>query len=169
VVATATADSSASTSVALGESASTAIERQRKQELLARKARERRAQKLVNEIIQVRLNQNHCPPINGFTVASQAFMEEHLMKRIENGGANEEDKYAAYFPFSSVGVYSVRSGTMGSFVGRTPIFHGERERISLLPLPHLRLAVLQSRHPMLLPTSPIWPMNYTPMTSNVST
>jgi hypothetical protein len=55
---------------------------------------------------------------------------------------------------------------LGDPVGM-PISHGERKMFSLFPLSPPRVAVLQSGDPMLL--SPIWPMNYSPMTGNVLT
>jgi hypothetical protein len=32
-------------------------------------------------------------------------MEERVMNNIEDGGANEEDKYVAYLPSFTVGIY----------------------------------------------------------------
>lgn len=92
-------------------------------------------------------------------------LEERVMNNAEDSGVNEEDKYVSYLPLSPAWIHRVRLGTVRSFVARMPIFHREREKTSLLPLPHLPgLVVLQSRDPTFprcpstlqtAPTSPI--------------
>lgn len=76
-------------------------------------------------------------------------LEERVMNNAEDSGVNEEDKYVTYLPLSLAWTHRVRSGTVLLFVAQMPMFHREREKTSLLPLPHLlRLGALQSRDPM---------------------
>ena len=84
-------------------------------------------------------------------------LEERVMNNAEDSGVNEEDKYVTHLPYPQHGFTGCDCGTVRSFAVRMPMFHRERERTSLLPLPPLlRLVVLQSRDPM-FPRCPLMP------------